>query len=422
VFVAAENACIPRKTCKMPDNPDSTSNFLFVALFVPDAERRRTLAAAVAGSRNAIVRDFGDQPMPADLSGVARTGCDVAIVDLDGDPEQAARVIESICGQNPSTTVMAYSGKSDLALARRAMQAGARDFLSEPFLAETVKDAFSRIASRRTFQRKAPGKLLVFAPGKAGVGVTSVATNFAIALKRESGARVVIVDMDLQLGDVALGLGVKATCSVADALRNPSRLDRDFLSNLLVRHKSGLDVLSAPDEFSSYTFKSDEGADKLFEVLGEEFDYVVVDSGTCGGRVQQSLFEKADKLYLVLELSFPALRNANRMISHLTGRDGIRNLEVVLNKFDSPAGDIDEARAIKAIGRPIDWRIPDGRQAAWKARDTGVPLAMEKSPVPVALAQMAKAACGKPLGEEKSSGLLHFFDFRAMMQFSASGR
>jgi pilus assembly protein CpaE len=396
----------------MPDNPDSIPNFLFVALIVPDPPRRRALAAAISASRHAIVREF-DQPMLGDLSVFARLGCDVAIVDLDNDIDQAVGIIESICLRNPSTTVMACSARSDLALARRAMQAGARDYLAEPVYADTVKSAFDRISSHRTFQEKAPGKLLVFVPSKRGVGVTSIASNFAVSLTRESGGRVVIVDLDLQLGDVALGLGLTASCSVVDALKNPDRFDLQFLSSLLVHHNSGLDVLGSPEDYSVGIVPDRAAADKVFQVLLGEFDYVVVDSGTSSGEIQESLFGRADKLYLVTELSFPAVRNAHRMMSYFSVRNGYPNLEVVLNRFDEPHGEISEDHLRKAVGRPADWKIPHGRAAAVNARNTGVPLAMENSPVAAALTRMAKAACGKPLTIGKPSRLFGFLDPKA---------
>ena len=395
----------------MPDNPD----FQSVALIVPDTRRRRTLADAVSGgSRHAIIREFGDEPMATDLSAFSRLGCNVAIVDMDHDADQAVRVIENICLRSPSTTVMACSAKSDLPLARRAMQAGARDFLAEPVFAETVTAAFARISSRRTFHEKAPGKLLVFVPSKRGVGVTSLASNFAVALTRESGARVAIVDMDLQLGDVALGLGLKTSCSVVDALRNPARLDRDFLSTLLLHHSSGLDVLGSPEDFGFGTVPGRAAAEKVFEVLRQEFDYVVVDAGPCNSEIQESLFEMADKLYLVTELSFPAVRNAHRMMSYLSAKSVFRNIEVVLNKFDAPQGEIGEDHLRKAIGRTPDWKIPHGRDAVIQARNKGVVL--EKSPMSSALGQMAKAACGKPLTPGRTGRIFGFLEPKLRMR------
>jgi hypothetical protein len=92
-----------------------------------------------------------------------------------------------------------------------------------------------------------------------------------------------------------------------------------------------------------------------------------------------------------------------------------RQLEVVLNRFNSRHGDIDEESATKALGRPITWRIPNAYSAARAAEDSGVPLAMGDSPITRAFVQMAKAACGKPLTPEtKGNGLFSFFNPKAL--------
>jgi pilus assembly protein CpaE len=184
--------------------------------------------------------------------------------------------------------------------------------------------------------------------------------------------------------------------SIVDALLNPSRLDKDFLSTLLLRHSSGLAVLASPEEYRLLHYPR-EGADRLFRILREEFDYVVVDAGTSHSYLLDPLFEVANTVYLVTEMSFPALRNAHRLISFLSARDKSRNLEVVLNRFNSRNGSIDEKSASKALARPVNWRIPNCYEAARAAEDNGVPLAMEDSPVTRVLEQMAKSACGKPL-------------------------
>jgi pilus assembly protein CpaE len=235
------------------------------------------------------------------------------------------------------------------------------------------------------------------------VGATTIASNFALALTRESGAKVVVVDMDFELGEVALGLGMTAGFSVVDALLNPARLDREFLSTLLLRHSSGLAVLASPEVYSVVHCPL-EGADKLFRILREEFDYVVVDAGTSHGPMQDLLFGVAVTIYLVTETTFPALRNAHRLIAFLSAQDRSRGLEIVLNRFNSRHGGIDENSATKALARPINWKIPNGYEAARAAEDAGVPLAMADSPITRALVQMAKAACGKPLSAEKKAG------------------
>jgi pilus assembly protein CpaE len=389
----------------MTETPDSAaSNALSVAIVAPDAVRRRALAAAMSGSRSSIIRKFEDYPshnIPAELSG---PDCDVAVVDLDDNVERAIGVIEDICSRNSAITVMACSGSNDPLLMRRSMHAGAREFLVEPLLPETVAEALSRALARRPRRTKNAGKMLVFVPAKGGVGATTLAANFAMALTRESGARVVIVDMDFQLGEIALGLGMTAAFSVVDALTNIERLDWDFLSTMLIRHSSGLAVLASPEEFCFFQLSDCEGATRLFRILREEFDYVVVDAGTCHGHLQEALFAMADKLYLVTELTLPSLRNANRLIAYMATSDEGRRLEVVVNRFNSRHGDIDENSAVKAMGRPVNWRIPNGYAAARAAQDNGVPLATESSPITKALVQMARAACGKPPVIQKKSG------------------
>jgi pilus assembly protein CpaE len=197
----------------MPNVPDSDAPAaLAVALVMPNATRRRALVAALAGTQFApLVHEFGSYPSRDELPAMAQLGCQVLIVDLDDDVEQAIHVIENMGRYRAAMTVMAASSRSDSALMRRSMQAGARDFLVEPFLSETVGEAFARTYSRGTDQKKALGKALVFVPSKGGVGVTTIALNFALALTKESAAKVVVVDMDFQLGEIAPGLGMTTT-------------------------------------------------------------------------------------------------------------------------------------------------------------------------------------------------------------------
>jgi pilus assembly protein CpaE len=335
-------------------------------------------------------------------------------VDLDEDIQQALAVIASICGHNSAITVMAYSSKNDLTLMRRSMQVGAREFLTEPLLPEAIGEAFARAFARRPSQEKKTGKTLAFVPSKGGVGVTTIVLNFALALRKESGAKVVVVDLDFELGEVALGLGMSTTFSVADALLNPARLDKEFLSTLLLRHSSGLAILGASEEYNFFHAPID-GAGKLFQILRSEFDYVVIDTGTSHSHIQETVFGIADTLYLVTEMTFPALRNARRVISFLSSRDESRKVEVIINRSTSRHGSIDESSATKALTRPINWRIPNSYAAARAAQDSGIPLATANSSITQALVQMAKAACGKPTDIEKEASKgFNFFRSKAL--------
>jgi pilus assembly protein CpaE len=381
----------------MSDSANSTSsNTLSVALVAPVATRRQTLVSVLAGTQLTVGKEYDTYPTASDMPDFAKARCGIVIVDLDNDAAHAIRAIGDICSRNPAVTVIAYSANTDSAhFMRLAMQAGARDFLIEPLSPAVIAEVFAHASAHRADNKKPPGKVLVFIPSKGGVGVTTIATNFALVLTRESGASVVVVDMDFELGEVALGLGMVTTFSVVDALQNPVRLDREFLSTFLLKHSSGLVVLGAPEPYNYYHAPPD-GVGKLFQILREEFDYVVVDAGTCHSYIQETVFDLAATLYLVTEITFPALRNTHRIISFLSKMDRTGGTEVIINRANSRTGEIDEKSALKAIGRPVNWRIPNSYAIARSAQDTGNPLALEDSPITRVLTQMARAACGKP--------------------------
>jgi pilus assembly protein CpaE len=348
-------------------------------------------------------------PDVGDLTEIIEADYDVVIVDLDPDPELALDVVETLCGQDNSVTVMVYSARGDSELLVRCMRAGVREFLTEPVLASTVGEALVRASVRRDEVRrhkKATGKLLVFVGAKGGSGATTVASNFAVALAKQAGGKVALLDLDLQLGDAALTLGVATKFTALDALENMHRLDSDFLSVLLAKHPSGLAVLGAPDTIPAMQ-PAKNGMEKLFRVAREDFEYVVVDAGSHSIEMYEALFEAASTVYLVAQVAVADLRNSNRFIARYFSGPGSEKLEVVLNRYIPKDIEIDEAAITKALTRPAKWKIPNDYVAARRAQNSGVPLVSEKSQIAYAFAEMARAASGQsPLpGKRKKFSL-----------------
>jgi pilus assembly protein CpaE len=251
-------------------------------------------------------------------------------------------------------------------------------------------EAFARAAARRRAVDRTPGKLLVFQGAKGGAGTTTLAINFAVALAKENFGTVVLVDLHPQLGEISLGLGIAPRFSVVDALENAGRLDADFLSTLVSKHESGLMVLGSADSYGTHR-SLERGAEKLFRTLREEFAFVVVDAGSCSGNIPDALFEAADSIYLVTEVNLPALRNARRLISCLTGKESARTVEVILNRYNSRTVEIDEESTIKALSRPVDWKVPNDYMSVRGAQNLGIPLVQQDSPISRVIGQMAKA-------------------------------
>lgn len=391
-------------------DPETLSGTASIVLVVPDAARRAALTRMLEELTFPVLRACTTYPESRYLEELMALDCDVFIIDLDTNVNQALALIEKICSHEAAATVMATSTRSDTGLLIRSMQAGAREFLPDPVLAKTLTEAVARaLARRENNQELAPaGKVLMFMGAKGGSGVTTVATNFAIALTKQDAGKVVIVDMDLQLGEVALGLNLTSQFSVLDAFRNEERLDGDFLSSLLVRHTSGLTVLASPEQYTSFS-PLPSGVKKLFTILRRQFAFVVVDAGTAGAHAEETLLDLADTVYLLTEASIPALRNARRLLSYMAGRDRNPHVEVIVNRFNGKEFEIGENSTTKALGRPVDWKIPNDFPSVRTAENTGVPLAMKDSPISRIMREMAFNTCGKPAQEKKSRTLLGLF-------------
>jgi pilus assembly protein CpaE len=383
--------------------PESTrTDALGIVLIVPDEGRRRTLAAALAGAQAIVVREFTDYPNIEAISQLVDGKCDVVVVETDANADRALELVENICSAYPTVTVMIYTSRHDTNLLVRCMRAGAREVLTDPIQQNAITFALARASARPMEVRrvqKVPGKSLVFVGSKGGAGVTTVAANFAVHLARESGCRVAFVDMDLYLGDAALNLGIKPKFTMMDALQNEQRLDIHFLETLLFEHESSLMVLAAPEAHTS-TASYGDTAGKVLRILKSAFDYVVVDGGAACGPMQDVLLAEAKTIYLVTEVSIPALRSCHLLIPHLliphlTGDDLVRNLEVVLNRYDTRQAEIDECSIAKALTVPPTWKVPNDHNAVRHAQNNGSVLASEDTAVSRSLRDMARAACGK---------------------------
>lgn len=382
----------------------SKQGLLSIVLMGPDEQHRTALAAALSGSPVALIREISSYPSDLDdLPRMLDQRCDVLIVDLDGNPDLAVDIVESVYASG-TATVIVCSAMANLDLAVRCMRAGAREFLTFPLNPSVLSTALTRIAVRGPAAppaRKTARKLFVFLGAKGGVGTTTVASNFAVTLAQESGQSTLLVDLGLPLGDAALNLGMIAEYSTFNALENSSRLDASFLSTLLARHSSGLSVLAAPTEFAPYD-PSLESLDRLLAVARQTFDYVVVDAGTRMDLKDARFFDDSSVLYLITQIGVTELRNSNRMIGQFFVSRRSK-LQVVVNRYTPQALIFDDKQIQKALTRQIDWKIPDDYATARRTQNAATPLAMEDSPISRAIRRMARKACGLPEEDPKAS-------------------
>ncbi len=386
-----------------------SASVLSVAVISPDEHRRNAAVRAVGECQNGQVREFASYaPDRNDVTAMLGHDFDVAIVDLDSDPESALDLVESICA-NGLATAMVFSEVDDPNLMLRSMHSGAREFFRMPFSPETMAEALVRASSLRSAPRppkKVDGRLLVFLSAKGGSGVTTLACNYAVSLAQESGQKTLLIDLNFPLGDAAIDLGIKAQYSTVNALQNASRLDSSFLATMLVKHDSGLSVLAAPTELATTHF-SDEAIDKLLEVARQEFDYVVIDAGSRLELQHTHLFDRTATIYLVTQIGIPELRNSNRLITKLSTAASPK-LEIVINRHDPRNMGISDESINKALTKAAEWKIPNNYAAVRRMQNTATPLTEEDTEIARAIRQMTRSITGQPTVPEKKKGFSLF--------------
>ncbi len=311
---------------------------------------------------------------------------DVMLPKLDG--YQVAGKIRAEEGSESHVPIIMLTAEAEVEQKIRGLRAGADDYLVKPFhpaeLLARIKSLLARFAPRDLLVGRPPlGRVLAFYGAKGGVGTTTIAINVAIALQRELGRRVCLVDANLQFGDhrVFMDLGLDRK-SIVDAVSAPS-IDADLLRGILVEHESKIDLLLAPPSPETAELVTKEHLATIVDVLRGMYDYVVVDVDKRLDDLNLGVFDAAEHLYVVLTADLSCLKNVRLVLETLghIGYEGDR-IKLILNRANAFTG-INAKTAEGALKRPIDLQILNEYRGAISALNSGAPVMLTKSDSPL---------------------------------------
>ena len=188
--------------------------------------------------------------------------------------------------------------------------------------------------------------------------------NCGVELARLSKRSTVIVDLKPGLGEVSLFLGVRPRYSLLDAIDNLHRLDREFLRELVVKHKSGLEILAGSDQFDRPGAADGGAIEELFRLLARQYEYILVDCGSQINSCTVAALYTADTIFLVANPDVPSIRNSQRLLERVRqlGACGER-VRVLLNRAPGAVSDTSEAdrgRARPPDSSHVPERLQDG--------------------------------------------------------------
>ncbi len=303
---------------------------------------------------------------------------DFIIVDIRGEVSSAMVGIERIRAAAPGAGIFAVALTADPDLILQAMRAGANEFFIWPPAEETFHGAVRRTAARRETSQggKTGATTLVFFGAKGGAGTTTVAVNCAVEMARLSKRSTVIVDLKPGLGEVGLFLGVRPRYSLLDAIDNLHRLDREFLKELVVKHKSGLEMLAGSDNFDRPGAADASAIEELFRLLTRQYEYIVVNAGSQINSCAVASMYTAERIFLVANPDVACVRNAQRLLERVRelGATGDR-VRLLLNRAAEPYP-IPPKQIEAALGHPVHHTFPSDYKTVSAGLNSGVPLAL----------------------------------------------
>jgi pilus assembly protein CpaE len=302
---------------------------------------------------------------------------DIVIVDGRTDLDGAMHAVERLRASHPVATLFFMADESSPELILRAMRAGANEFFAWPPSRSALDEALQRAASRRAQSPSGQeSKTIVFFGAKGGAGTTTVAVNCGVDIARLKKRPTLIIDLKPGLGEVTLFLGVRSRYTLLDALENIHRLDSEFMRELVVKHKSGLEILAGSDMFDRPGGNDTNAVEEVFRILGRQYEYIIVDAGSQPSTVAFSSLYTADTICLVGNPDVPSVRNAQRLLDRI-GQLGTSSerVRLVLNRAAEPYP-IPPAQIEKAVGHQIFQMFLSDYKTVSTALNSGVPIAL----------------------------------------------
>jgi pilus assembly protein CpaE len=324
---------------------------------------------------------------------------DVIIMDINMPDMDGLNATEVLHRKMPAVQVIMLSVQNDTEYMRKAMKAGAYDFLPKPLVLDDLTNAV-RSAGEKAREEKSKmvgnfstgaassggintgsyneiGKIIVVFSPKGGTGSTTIATNLAIALNTPE-RKTVLVDGNLQFGDVAIFLNEQSKTNITDLTSRVDDLDPEVVKDVMVTHAaSGMHILPAPAKPEhADTIKGDEFG-KLLLYLKKLYPFVIVDTASSLTECVQSAMEVMDCMVLITTQEIPSIKNCNLFLNLADQvRISREHIIFVMNRFNPQIG-ITADKIKESLRQEVVLSIPEDDKIVQNSVNRGVPFVLE---------------------------------------------
>jgi len=314
---------------------------------------------------------------------------DLVLMDINMPGMDGLKATEEINMKSPRTGVIIISVQDEVDYMRRAMAAGARDYLVKPFdsdeLFRTIQSVIekeklkwdSMPAAKDVVVSKSSGKCKVISvfSTKGGVGKSTIAANLAVEIRKQANCNVLLLDLDLQFGDLALLLNVSPRTTIANVAQvAPPQIEQDFLAENIVDSSYGVHVLAAPIKPEYAEVVTGPVVERVLELAREMYDYIIID--TCPSFQSEILtaLDASDEIVLVVAPDFLTLKNVTLGLSVMSSLNyPMDQVRLVLNRALSVSS-IKLVDVERGLQRKVDIEIPSDGEIVVSSINRGTPF------------------------------------------------
>lgn len=314
----------------------------------------------------------------------------IILLEVDENDKNIAEAVQrykEACGGKQHRLIIIYNGLNDNDILH-LLHAGVSDFLSLPLTAEETEQSILRLVTPRHHDTAFGGdsanhKIISFVHASGGVGTTTLAVNAAMLLNAKNMQNrhsACLVDLDTQFGGAALHLDLPALSPVADLIGDPDHLDHEMLECMMVRHSSGLPVLTAPDVPFPIEAIGSDVIERALHLLKQRYEHSIIDMPLALTSWTDTVLENSDVVYAVMQLNVPSIKQLRRWFSMLEV-EGLSDLpvNVIANRHHYLGhfrqDNISIAQASESLGRDIDYTVSNDYDLVSHSLDQGIPAA-----------------------------------------------
>jgi len=312
---------------------------------------------------------------------------DVFLVSVEEPVALSLQTIEQLADALPNAPTIVYSSLTDAQSVRRAMVAGARDYLVKPLKPEELSRAVYGVLEQEERKRlrsegatqevAARGTVITVFGAKGGIGKTTISTNLATTLAKITGASVCLLDMDTRFGDVAIMMDIAVEASIADVARKIDEIDRDKIKDYLVKHYSGVNILPAPLHPTEWRNMTPQHIEKIVELVAQTHDYVVIDTPGTFNELIAATLELANLILLVTSMDIASIKDTALALEMLRAAAVSEDKVKLTINHSTAANSLREDDVARVLEYDVFWRIPHDLSVS-SSTQLGQPIVIAK--------------------------------------------